>query len=279
MTNIHDQVNLRPQDYEVVAYLDNNPFADAVPKIVTPEMRKAWEDEMAFVLGADWKQTGIAWRCKHCGNGCVRYIAACQHAPTGEVVVFGSSCVERLGFKDEKQFQLARIKSRAEAEKVRLKAYLDREETLKNNPELAAAVADTAHHNTFVQDVVRKLNTYGTLSERQAAAVIAAVARAKVAAAAPKPADPTEDAPDGTATITGKIVYTKVQGGEYPGDYVAHKCLILLPSGCKVWGTLPAKAAKGETITMTANFKRKDGERFFSFYSRPRKVIVLKGAE
>ncbi len=274
MSHIHDQTNLRPQDYEVVAYLDNAPFTpeNGCAAFMTPEMRKQWEDEMAYCLGADWRK--VAYHCKHCGNGCVRFIAACQHIPTGEVVVFGSSCVHRLGFKDEKQFQLARIKSRAETERVRLKAFVAREALLAANPELAAAVADTAHHNNFVQDVIRKLNTYGDLSPRQIEAVIKSVTQTREYASAPKP-PPAPPAPIGRQTVKGQVVHTKEVEGAYGSST---KCLVVLTDGAKVWGTLPSGAGKGDEIEFSAEFEPKKDDPSFAFYKRPTKLVIAASA-
>lgn len=271
-TTTHNQVNLRPQDYEVSDYLDNNPFSGPFC-MATLEERAAWRAGMAEALGADWQK--VAYRCGHCGNCTVRWIAACRHIPTGDVVVFGSSCIARLGFKDEKQFQLARLQARDAANKVAIKAYLDREALLASNPELAAAVADTAHHNNFVADVVRKLATYGSLSERQIAAVIKSVTDTKQrkADAAAKPAEALAGpAPVGRATVRGAIVHTKEVDGTYG---ISTKCLIVLENGAKAWGTLPASAAKGDTLSFSADFSPKPGEHSFAFYKRPTKVNVL----
>ncbi len=280
MSTVHNPSEFKPQDYRVWEYLDNNPFSGPFCQ-ATLEERAAWRQEMKATLGEKWQE--IAYRCAHCGNTNVRWVVACQHTPTGEMLVFGKDCVHRLGFTDEKQFQLARLMSRDEARKVAVAAYLAREEFLKDKPELVAAMNDTANHDNFCKDVIGKLAKYGTLSEKQVAAVIKGVARFKERKATEATKPPAGPAPVGKVKVQGVVACTKFQASDF-GD--VHKMLVVFDNGSKAWGTVPSTLPtmdpnaplKGSRVEFTADFTAKDGDPTFAFYKRPSKASVIEAA-
>jgi hypothetical protein len=227
---------------------------------------------MAQALGTDWRKK--IGHCVHCGNGRVRWITATLHIPTGDRVVFGADCTERLGFQNAKAFKLAQLKSKAEAGHARMKVWNQREAYVAAHPEIATAIeqakADIHAKNFFVQDVLAKLNQYGSLSERQAAAVLTSLAK-DVQIAASKAAQATEvkgDAPTGRVKVTGRILSLKTQESDFGPT---EKMLLQLENNSRVWLTVPGKAEiiKGDTITVTATFTPSKDDKSFAFGSRP----------
>lgn len=249
--------------------------------IATPEAIEKHKIEMSLALGANWREK--AFRCSHCGNGTVKYIAACIHIPTGEKVVFGSQCVERLNFKDGKQFQLARLKSLAEAHRTKLANYLRREEFIKNNPGLNEIVEKakeiTYGESYFIRNIADKLDNYGYLSDKQVDSFVKAVNRHFEYKEKLKNKPKGGPAPVGKQTITGTIVSFKDVESNYGYRPVMQtKMLVLLENGSKVYGTMPASVnqdtAKGSEITFTATFEVSKNDESFGFFKRPSKVTV-----
>lgn len=273
---VHNPSNFEPADYEIFDALDNKRPEYFGQGIEAYEQEiKWWQEEMARVLGADWMRKKN--RCAHCGNGRVRWITVADHTPTGERIVFGADCTERLGFENRQAFKLAQLKSKAEAGHARLKVWKARTAFLDANPAVAAAIeqAKGAAHakNTFVADVLGKLDRFGSISERQVAAVLSSLQR-DLATAERKAAEAVEvkgDAPSGRVTVTGEILTVKDQEGAYG---VVTKMLLKLANNSKVWLTMPGDctADRGDTITVTATFEVSRDDKSFAFGKRPHLV-------
>lgn len=273
MATIHNPTHFEPTDYEVVDYLDNKrpvyvgEGAEAFAATV-----KFWEQDMERALGADWRKK--AFRCVHCGNGRVRWITVCTHFPTGDEVVFGSDCTDRLGFANKLAFKLALMKSRADARAESFKAFAKREKFLAATPELAPVLAgkdDPMHaKNHFLHDVLGKLLKYGDLSPRQVSAVVQSfnkdltfAARKAVEAAEVKGA-----APSGKAEVTGEVLTIRSQEGAYG---VVTKMLVKLVNNSKVWVTVPSGGGiqRGDTVTVRATWEVSKDDASFAFGKRP----------
>lgn len=273
---VHNPTNFDPQDYEVVDYLDNNRpvfYGDG------PEHEQAvafWEADMLRALGPDWRAK--VHHCVHCGNGSVRWITAVEHKPTSERVVFGAVCTARLGFADKHAFKLAQLQARAEARKVRFTVWTKRQEFLAAHPGLDAAFDSK---NTFVQDVMRKLDQYGSLSDAQVNAVFAAVKR-EAEYAVRRAAETVEvkgQAPSGRQTVTGTVVSLKWHDNDFGG---AMKMVVKLENNSRVWLTAPSKETlkRGDLVTVTATFEVSRDDKSFAFGKRPHLVSrVASGQE
>lgn len=279
---VHNPTNFEPSDYEIFDYLDNKRPVYYGQGIEAFEAEvKFWESEMESTFGPDWRKK--VHHCVHCGNGRVRWITAAKHLPTNDVVVFGSDCTERLGFANKFAWKLAVLKSKAEAGHAKLKIWNARVKFLEANPAFAAAVEQAKGElhakNTFVHDVISKLNQFGSLSERQVAAVLKSLARdienaSRKAIEAETPKGPV---PTGRVTLTGTILSTKVVEGFYGSTL---KMLLGLENGSRVWLTVPSKsgAAKGDTITVVATVEASKDDPSFGFGKRPSLVNVVKAA-
>lgn len=268
---VHNPTNFDPSHYEVENYLDNKRpvFFGQDVKAYEHEV-KWWETEMASTLGTDWRAK--AFHCVHCGNGTVRWITAVRHLPTNEVVVFGCDCTKRLGFADRFEFKLAQLQAKAEANKVRIGVWKARQAFLEANPVFATAISHLAEpvhdKNLFAKDVVSKLNQYGSLSEKQMAAVIASLARDVEYAAKPKAIEVKGNAPTGRTEVKGEVLSTKIQSGQW-GDTL--KMLVKLENNSRVWVSVPSGSGvgRGDRIVVKATWEPSKDDKSFGFGSRP----------
>jgi len=272
---VHNPTNFDPQQYDVLDYLDGKrPAYFGQGSEAHDAEVKLWEADFVQYFGADWRSKNVR-KCVHCGHNPLRWLTVVKHLLTGDVVVFGADCTKRLDFADQKTFKLAQLQARDAANKVRIKVWNQREAFLKANPVFAAAIADYAGSNTFVKDVVAKLGLYGSLSERQVAAVVAAIARDTQKAAQPVVEEVKGPAPEGRQTVTGVLVSVKLVEGAYG---TARKGLLKLANNSKVWLTVPSKsgAERGDTLTVAATFTVSQDDKSFAFGSRPSLVSVVK---
>lgn len=282
MATIHNPVNFEPADYEVQDYLDNKrPVYMGGPADGFAEVVKCWEQDMEAALGVDWRRK--CHHCIHCGNGNVRWITVVLHLPTNDRVVFGADCTERLGFANRQAWKLAQLKSKAEAGHARLKVWKARCAFIEANPGVQAlidqAAGDVHQGNTFVKDVLGKLDRYGSISVNQVNAVAKSLQR-DIDQVARKAADAIEvkgPAPSGRQEVTGTVLTIKTQESDYG---ITLKMLLKLANNSKVWLTAPITGGfdKGDTITVRATFEQSRDDASFGFGKRPHLVNVVKAA-
>jgi hypothetical protein len=275
---VHNPTNFDPANYEVLDYLDGKRPAYFGQGIEAFEAEvKFWEADLARYFGADWKSKNVR-KCVHCGHNPLRWLTVVKHLLTGDVVVFGADCTKRLEFIDQKTFKLAQLQARDAANKVRIKVWNAREAFLQANP-LFAAVLPYTGTNTFVKDVVAKLGQYGSLSERQVAAVLNAIARdaQKATQQAVEALEVKGEAPVGRVTVTGVVLSTKTVEGFYG---TTRKMLVKLENNSRVWVTTPAGSGieRNDTVTFTATFEASKDDKSFAFGSRPTLVGVTAAA-
>lgn len=273
MSTIHNPSNFEPANYVVVDYVDNRrpEYYGQDVESYAAEV-EFWKADMARLFGENYSSK--IHKCIHCGNGNVRWITAVEHVPTGEVVVFGSDCTERLGFENRVAFKLAQIQARAEALKVRIAVYRKVVAFREANPALDALVKQVESGelkpNSFVSDVLAKLGRYGSLSDRQVAAVLSSVKR-DAEFAARKAVEATEvkgDAPTGRVEVSGVVLSTKDVESAYG---VTTKMLVKLANNSKVWVTVPSAESinRGDEITFKATFEVSRDDKSFAFGKRP----------
>jgi hypothetical protein len=120
----------------------------------------------------------------------------------------------------------------------------------------------------FGDDLAAKLQEWGSLSEKQVAAVCDRAQQLL------------NSAPciSGREQITGKVLKIKWQDSQYGGQL---KCLIADDRGFKVWGTVPRaidNAEQGDRVTFVATVEPSQDDESFGFYKRPSKAEILDGA-
>lgn len=280
---VHNPTHFDPADYEVRDYVDNHRpefFGQSADEYA--EELRLWEADMLRLFGADWRRK--IHHCVHCGNGMVRWITAVEHLPTQEVVVFGATCTERLGFANKHAFKLAQLQARAEARKARFTIYTKRQAFLATRPDVAEALAtiDNPVHakNLFAHDVLRKLDQYGELSEKQIASVLTSLQRDREYAArrTAEESEPKGDAPSGRVVVTGTVLSTKDVESQYGWTT---KMLLKLENNARAWLTVPSgsEIERGDTVTVRATFEVSRDDKSFAFGKRPTLVSRMAAAE
>lgn len=161
----------------------------------------------------------------------------------------------------------ARI-ARQEAESAALAAEVEeaRARYTAEHPEVVEALA-ALPAGRFADDIRAAFEAYGSLTERQAEAVLRI---AREAADAPAPAPVVE----GRIVIEGRVLSTKWVDNDFGGCV---KMLVLDDRGFKVYGTRPGSLSveKGDRVRFTATVKASRDDEAFGFYSRPTKAEVL----
>lgn len=288
--SVHNPASFNPADYEVVDYCDNRPpefsgswglLGDDYRRAVDAYQREReqWERDLARLFGDNWRAK--IHHCAHCGNGNVRWITAVHHAPTGETVVFGCDCTQRLGFTDRHAFKLARLQRLADSRAAALKVHAQVQRFADAHPEIAAARAalDLPVHagNTFARDVIQKLARYGSISDRQVSALVDSLARD--VARANRPAEVKIPAPTGKGiTVCGEVISLKWQENQY-GDSLKVTIKVTTPAGIWLaWGSVPAALtsglSRGQMLELTANLEH-GNDPSFAFFKRPRLARVV----
>lgn len=154
-----------------------------------------------------------------------------------------------------------------------------RERFMAEHPEVLKWIAEAEkpvhRDNTFVHDVLAKLDRYGSLTDRQMAAIPTSLARdVEFAERRAREASETKgDAPDGKAEVTGKVVSIKWRESHWGAT---RKMLVKLTNNSKVWLTAAEEIEPGDTITVRATFTRSDDDRSFAFGKRPKLVEVIR---
>lgn len=267
-----------------------------------------------------WKYTG---GCDHCGTQGIRYWTFFVHTPSGEVVSVGSRCASQLGM-DSKEAQARRraVEYRRVSEKGR--AFREASPANDEAVEFLLAQLEPDHgpgmpfyitgddgrrvlktiRDDFYASVLRRFLSKGELSEKQVAAVLRSKARQAERAAEREARDEEMDDPEPAdvpltaerITITGRLVATKVQEGDF-GDTV--KMLVIDDRGFRVWGTCPSviidrafeqgieegrndggvkqflDGGMKVRVQFDAKIERSRKDTTFGFFSRPTKAKVI----
>lgn len=279
----HSPLNLVTEDYAYVGGFDNE----------DPTFGTERSDLRTLLARSTTARYGDGGQCDHCGAR-IRYVAVLQHAPTGDHIAVGETCLGN-------RFALAT----ADFHRMRKAAELDRAE----HKILAAWTAYMAEHptdwaaldaseNGFVRNVLHKGRQYGNLSDRQFDAIVAAVARDadRAAEIAARPVEILANVPTGTVTLEGEILTTKWQDSDY-GSTLKMLVKVETDAGAfKVWGSVPralqghyetvdgrhgvlvGEAGRGDVVTFTATVERSHDDPAFGFFKRPRGARIVKVA-
>lgn len=190
MSTIHNPVNFVPTDYKAVSYLDNrapdaNEFFFAMGNAAhAAEMLKAARERFHedFAQWFGWSHNGLAnipHNCVHCGQR-IRYVVVAEYTPTGEYVAIGETCAHRIDMTLE-QFRVKKLHDVAAKRNKTIALGGKYARYMSDNIDFASAIEKyetSGARNSFVDDVMRRLRQYGSLSDAQRDAVINAVDRA-----------------------------------------------------------------------------------------------------
>lgn len=303
----HRPATFIPEDYEAVGYYDNQSRAADGRYGFSERLRLS-----QLVNASTSTAYASGHQCDHCGAA-IRYVVVVRHIPTGDHLAVGETCADgRFTY------------SKTEFDRMRKAAELDR----RQQRILEAWNAYKAEHavdwdalcastNDFVQDVLRRGRTNGSISERQREAIVIAVARdaEREARVATEPEVVKAVVPEGRVTLTGTVLTVRGQETRY-GTVTKMLVGVTTDAGMfKVWGTLPASLAgvwgctahnvtadspdydalvgghrfnchcgyinvarRGDVVTFSAEVTRSSDDESFGFFSRPTKASIVEAA-
>lgn len=293
----HSPVNLVTENYEFVDAFDTQ----APGWLVNND----YAMEICNKVRATNRDRGMN-QCHHCGAH-IRYVAVMAYLPTGDYIAIGEDCLANRFDRATHVFQALRKAAQLDREKQRIRTAVA--EFVAVNPDLAfmgakkfedrqEVMPQASRTNNFIHDVARKLNQYGSLSEKQVTAVRNSIVKDQTyadrkAAEALAPAEVLVPVVEGKQQITGEVLSTKWQDSDYGSTL---KMLVKDDRGFKVWGSVPAslntsnynpetgddtsvRAERGDRVAFSASVEKSGTDESFGFFKRPTKgVIITKAA-
>ena len=272
----------RPEDYDVVDYVDNCPGDDSIDTEYISAMRAQ--------LAHYFPNASERCRCSHC-NKSIRYVAVAFHQSTQRYVAFGVHCAQRLTFPSLDELKIEMLRKRAAAHNASLAAWRKYSVALEANAALKHAVETIeaqpeVYGNGFVNDVISRAKKYGGFTENQARAIINSIGRTDAyrARAAEREAQEATIvrglAPVGRQKVCGKVLSTKIVESTFGSSL---KMLVELENHSKVWVTVPAAADvdKDANVEFTATFELSNTtpDPHFAFGKRPSNLKILNSQQ
>lgn len=275
-TDEHSPSNFDPAEYTYVGSFDAWRDYHLTPAAAEEERRLiAFLDHHGFE-GGNWERKG---QCDHCGAR-FRYVQVWEHLPTNVYVAIGETCGdERFGLDSRASFDRKALQGRAAAAREAAKKAASIAATYEANPGLAEAFEVP---NDFISDVRSKLERYGSISERQIAAVIrvAASTRARLVERAAED-ERKVPAPVGRVTFFGEVVSRKFFEGDWGCGYKL-TVKVTAPEGIYLVNfNEPSKirTERGDTVRVTATLTQSDRDPSFAFGKRPSGAAILDRPE
>jgi len=297
-TDVHAPTHLITEDYEYWGSYDGGEVAEYDPiSGKFSETRKVriyrFIKEHGLKFAATHGHNGD--QCDHCGAH-LRYVALMLHKPTNTILHVGENCLANRFEQATAAFHAMRKAAELDREKMRIKTA--REEYFAANPDIRIAydrfisysknggLTGTEFEDSFLQDLMRKLRDYGSLSEKQTPWVEKCISRWVDRKLAEKEREDEKatiaDVEEGTYEFTGTIVSVKEHFSDFGSSW---KMTVKAEDGRVYWGTIPVqlfdiditnKDLKEETVTVTikAAVTRSEKDRTFGFFKRPRLVSV-----
>ena len=276
-TDIHRPSQMNPAEYRVLAvgYVDEaeNTETGAIERFLVLDRVDARWSELGEPEGSNWAGHREG-RCDHCGAR-IKYYSVVEHRGTGDVLVVGLQCTNRF-FNCNFNYRQQVLKARAEGDRrVR--------EWLAKNPELGLvyqfSLSDAAM--PFAQDMARKVREYGSLSEKQAAALVKsyAIYVERKAEKVERAKKPTANCPVGRVQVVGTVVGRKTIEGADRWMPPTYKMIVEDDRGFKCYGTIPSAilgVIRGERVSFTAQLEPAHDDPTFGWFKRPTKATVLE---
>jgi len=208
------------------------------------------------------------------------------------MVTFGADCVWNLNFPGRDEYMAHKLASAAKTRRENAKIYHKRVKFIEAHPELSEVIAAYEANERvgeFCRNVISKLFRYGSLSDKQVAAVVKVWEGNKEREAARKAREAEEaaevkgPAPEGRQDVRGTVL----GGREDVTDWgTSFKMLVKLENNSKVWVSIPAalltsthsegfhgqgaiELLKGRSISFRATFTVSKDDPHFAFGKRP----------
>lgn len=283
-TDIHSPSNINPADYLYVGSFDlEAPMIGAEKDEFTDLMRVHAVTESA-------PYAGNPAQCDHCGAH-VKFTAVWEHTPSGGIITTGETCASHtMNVPDRMTLDIKRLRDRASArrdrERMAEETRKNIEETRKFEPEAVEILENYEGNNSFLQDVRDRFLKWGTLTERQASAVVTSYHRENKNN---EERENEESAPvvEGKITVTGEVKTVYFKENAYGSRLVM---IVKDDRGFKVWGSVPSSIQdvplkgspeltrlldQGDRVSFTATVTKSDRDETFGFMKRPTKAKVL----
>jgi hypothetical protein len=238
--------------------------------------------------------------CDHCGAH-IRYVVVVLHAPTGDHIAMGETCIDRVGSMDRATWKVGELRKAAQAARKAAATREAKERNRDNYPELAAWI--DAHAGRWIPAPVfaakRVLDDGGTWTDDNTATAIEAADeydaedRRRAIRDAEREANK-KPAPTGRVAVVGEVVKVVWKDSDYGG---AWKMTVLADDGYMAWGTVPGTIVelhyqatrfqrgdedyqlpawlKGRRVKFTAALEPSEKDPCFAFYKRPTKAELL----
>lgn len=273
-TDIHRPSAINPAEYQYVGIWYDQGAEEVVGGSMLLEEEQDHIRKFMAEHGARYANHEHGGTCQCCGAHAI-YLAAFYHEHHNEVILVGERCAEKLDMGCDAAFKTARRKVASAKEyatgKARAQLQL-REFGLLRAWDIYTTGDTSGTDETIVIDMVRKLISYGSLSDKQVEFLRRLISRidnrdqylaqreAEKAAA--------QDCPSGRMEIRGTVISIKEVTGYY-GD--ALKMLVKAQGGYTVYGTIPRglNAEKGVEVTFTATVTPSDRDSKHGYFSRP----------
>lgn len=204
--------------------------------------------------------------CTHCGTY-LKHGSVYRHT-SGELVVIGPTCADRLSFESASAIQIEHRANRIHL--ARLRSLMKANWRWKIVGEF---LIENQDKDVIIHDMLNKLNKYFSLSRKQIAFARRLVRQhdeyeARKAEREAKIAN-APDWEDGRQEIEGQVLSAKWKDSDWGSSL---KLLIELADGRRCWGSAPQKwidADEPKTIRIKAGFTASRDDKKFAFYKRP----------
>lgn len=300
MTQTHTRsATFDPADYRVVAVLDQHD-EDGALDIFDGTLETGGLGRNGGSVPTDAfadEMDATEYRCAHCGRRHnLRYIAFVRHVPTGDLLIFGSRCMDDAGLPDATAYARKRAGETKAARERAARIAAARADWEAANPEQSAALDQYVEmrdaldvdpeapfvHDRFLDDLVKARANYGALTESQTPWPTTAIlgwidrlardaAKAEVLAAAPV-------LEDGRREIVGTVRSVRWEDSDAAYGAGSFKMLVELDDANRVWGTVPRSIESadlvGSRVRFVAAVTRSDRDDHFGFYKRPTKATI-----
>lgn len=318
-TDVHAPTRLVTEDYEYWGSYDGDEVAEYDPiSGKFSETRKVriyrFIKERGLKFAATHGHNGD--QCDHCGAH-LRYVALMLHKPTNTILHVGENCLSNRFEQATAAFHAMRKAAELSRENQRIVS--ERTRYFEANPGVEPiyvryilwaknAVEAPEFEDTFLQDLMRKLKNYGSLSEKQTPWVKKCLDRfveRQIADAKHAEEKATVmDVEEGTYEFSGTVVAIKLHESDFGTSF---KMTVKADDGRVYWGTVPRsledwweantdpdegyftgipgsddKKGSGERngigvkVTIKATVTKSDKDRTFGFFKRPRLISAAR---
>jgi hypothetical protein len=261
------------EELEVVGVIScvgeyETPDGDSRPEYELEYLNKALHNQATY--------SGSENRCACCGHA-LKLACLCVHRPTLQGYYIGRDCAAKV---NRLQLFCPSIKYVSLALAERIACNKREADFLKAHSEVKDAYTyakETSFAPKIAKDIVEKIRSYGDPSDKQIVLLVKLVTED-----VNRRASIQEACPSGRQLVQGLVLGLKEKPGFGRHDDPTTKMLLELPTGIKVWGTVPAskveEVTKGCVVAFTSTITPSKDDPAFGFVSRPANLRVVHQA-